>query len=191
MRDLARLVIPLVMPKVRLHSGATLLVDVGGSHGLYAIDCCRRNPGLNAVIMDFGPALKVAGKCVREVGMEKRVRMLEGDILHTPIPSQADCVLLFNVIHGFTAEQNRDLIARTLAALRPGGKMYILDQLKNDRGGSGLGRFIPLMVGLNLLNESGGTAYRSEQVQGWCAAASSTRLRRLRLPGLTLVEAVR
>lgn len=191
MRDLARLVIPLVMPKIRPGRAATLLVDAGGSHGLYAIECCRRHTGLSAVIMDFAPALNVARECIRDAAMEERVRVQEGDILRDPVPSPADCIFLFNVIHGFNAEQNRGLIARTLAALRPGGKLFILDQLKGDRGSSGLGRFVPLMVGLNLLSESGGTAYRHEQVEEWCAAASSTRLHRLRLPGLTLVEAVR
>lgn len=191
MRDLARLVLTVVMPKLRLRSGASLLVDVGGSHGLYAIECCRRHPGLHAVIMDFGPALRVAEEFVREAAMEKRIRMLEGDVLQTPLPSPADSVLLFNVIHGFTMEQNRNLVARAVAALRPGGKLFILDQLKSDGGGSGLGRFVPLMVGLNLLSESGGTAYHPEQVREWCATASSVRLHRLRLPGLTLVEAVR
>ncbi len=191
MRDLARLVLPVVMPNIRLRSDASLLVDVGGSHGLYAIESCRRHPGLNAVVMDFGPALQVAGEFVRGAAMEKRIRLLEGDILHTPIPSPADCVLLFNVIHGLTGEQNRDLIARALGALRPGGKLFILDQLKSERGGSGLGRFVPLMVGLNLLSESGGTAYHPDQVREWCASASSQRRHRLRLPGLTLVVAVR
>lgn len=188
MRDLARLVLPVVMPKLRLRGGAALLVDVGGSHGLYAIECCRRYPGLNAVVMDFGPALTVAGEFVREAAMEERIRLLEGDVLHTPLPSPADCVLLFNVIHGFTGEQNRALVGRALAALRPGGKLFILDQLQDDGEGSGLGRFVPLMVGLNLVNETGGTAHRPESVREWCASASSTRLHRLRLPGLTLVE---
>jgi SAM-dependent methyltransferase len=191
MRDLARLVIPLVMRKVRIGKGASLLLDLGGSHGLYAAACCRKSPGLSAVVMDFEPAARVGQEVIREEGLEERVRFLPGDILRSPLPSHTDAILLFNIIHGFDEQQNRALIARALEALRPGGLLFILDQLKDGGGRSGVGRFVPLMVGLNLLSESGGTAYEYPQIKEWCHAASRVSQHSLRLPGLSLIEAVR
>jgi hypothetical protein len=101
--------------------------------------------------------------------------------------------LLFNVIHGMTEDQNRELISRALAALRPGGRLYILDQMKwPGRGGTRLSRFIPQMVGLNLVNETGGTVYDVGRVKEWCGVASNLRQWPLRrMPGVSLVEAER
>ena len=191
MRDLARLVMPAVAPGIRLGRTASLLVDIGGSHGLYAMQCCRRHPGLEAVVMDFAPALGVTAELIRQAGMEKRIRLLGGNFMQAGIPSPADGILLFNIIHGLSDGENRELFTRALHALRPGGKLYVLDQLRDAGGGSGVGRFIPLMVGLNLLTETGGTAYAFAQVKDWCASASVVRLHRLRLPGLSLIEIVR
>jgi hypothetical protein len=191
MRDLARLVMPDVARKLRFTKGASLLVDIGGAHGLYAIECCRRHPGLRAVIMDFPGATATAETIIRGAGMEGRVTLDPGDFSDRAIPAPADGALLFNIIHGQSEEQNRQLIQRVLAALRPGGRLYILDQMKGGGKESAVGEFIPLMIGLNLLNEIGGTSYAVDRVIGWCTGASSVRPRPMRLPGLTLIEVTR
>ncbi len=80
------------------------------------------------------------------------------------------------------------LVVRSLCALKPGGKLYILDQMKEKSRRSGIAQFVPLMVGLNILNEIGGNTYSFEQVKRWCVDASGVKRFRLRLPGVTLVE---
>ena len=83
------------------------------------------------------------------------------------------------------------MIERALRSLKPRRKLYILDQMQEDRNRSRLARFVPLIVGLHLMNEIGGTTYTFEKVKQWCSGASSVRRIRLRLPGVTLVEVVR
>ena len=60
MRDLARLLLPHVIGKVLPAADARQLLDIGGSHGLYAIECCKRRPGLHATVMDFAMPLALA-----------------------------------------------------------------------------------------------------------------------------------
>ena len=188
MRDLARLLLPHVAEKIVPHDEARSLLDIGGSHGLYSIDCCRRRPGLHATIMDFGPALAHAFAFAQESGVAERVELLAGNFLTDPLPPGQDVVLMFNVIHGLSEAENSKLIGRALAALRPGGKLFILDQMRDERSGSSpLSQFIPLMVGLNLVNEIGGTAYSVGEVTSWCGGRRVRKLR-LRLPGVALVE---
>jgi SAM-dependent methyltransferase len=191
MQDLARMLTKEVMTKIQLESNATRLLDIGGSHGLYSIECCRRYPSLQATVLDFDGALRHTGPLLWAERMEERVRLHAGDFTKMELPSPQDCILMFNIIHGFSEDDNRTLVARAINALKPGGKLYILDQMKETPGRSGLAQFIPLMIGLNLLNEIGGNTYTFEQVKTWCAGAKSVKRLRLRLPGVTLVEALK
>jgi len=188
MRDLARLLLPHVIEKITPGSEACSLLDIGGSHGLYAIECCRRRPNLHATIMDFAPALACAAVLVRQSAVADRVELQAGDFLVEPLPPEQDIVLMFNIIHGLSEADNRSLLARALAALRPGGKIFILDQMRDERTfASDLARFIPLMVGLNLLHEIGGKVFSLREVTSWCRGRRVRHLK-LRLPGVSLVE---
>jgi len=188
MRDLARLLLPHVIKKITPGNEARNLLDIGGSHGLYAIECCRRSPGLHATIMDFAPALAHASRYAQEAEVAGRVELHAGNFLIDPVPSGQDVVFMFNIIHGLSEAENRALVGRALAALRPGGKLFILDQMRDDNASSSaVARFIPLMVGLNLLNEIGGTAYALEEVKSWCGGRRVNQVK-LRLPGVALME---
>jgi ubiquinone/menaquinone biosynthesis C-methylase UbiE len=191
MRDLAKLLLPHVESRLVLHGTPESLLDLGGSHGLYAIELCRRYPTLRAVVADFAPALVHTRQIAAAEAMTERIAVLEGDFRHVPFPASLDAVLMFNLVHGFRDDENRSLITRAYAALKTGGKLFILDQMQDGRRRSQLATLIPLMVGLNMLNEIGGTVYAVEEVERWCSAFSSVRHHRLRLPGVVLIEAVK
>ncbi len=188
MRDLARMILPSVLARLDLGEAPDRLLDLGGSHGLYSMECCREYPTLTATVMDFPAVIPIASTLLKAERMEDRVRLTAGDILTQPFLPGQDVIFMFNIIHGFTPEENRRLVGRALKALRPGGSLYILDQLRSPGRGSRLSRFIPLMVGVNLLNEIGGYAYSEEEVKEWCKGARRTKAMRLRFPGLTLFQ---
>jgi hypothetical protein len=188
MRDLARFLLPHVIGKITPGPEARTLLDIGGSHGLFAIECCRRRTDLRATIMDFAPALELASSFARESGVAERLELKAGDFRTALLPPGQDVALLFNIIHGLSDVENRLLMNRVLEAVRPGGKLFILDQIRDNRSPvSHLARFIPLMVGLNLLNEIGGTAYALDDIRRWCGGRRVTKAN-LRLPGVSLVE---
>lgn len=191
MRDLARLIKGDVSKRIRLAGNPQSLLDLGGSHALYSIECCRRYPSLFATVMDFESTVQFGKKIIEEQGMSKRVNMVAGDFMTQDLPQHQDCVLMFNIVHGFNERENQRLLDRVIEATVPGGRIYILDQLRTERHGQGLSGFIPLTVGLNLLNEIGGNAYSFDQMKGWCAGVASIKKIPLRLPGIGLVEIVR
>jgi len=188
MANLARLLIPEVIRKIRLPRSGGQILDLGGSHGLYSLACCRRFPGTTAIVMDFAQALHQA-EALLEGEAGNRIQLIAGDILTSPLPPDQDAVLLFNILHGFDGETNRTLIARASASLRRGGRLYILDQMAGTGQRSPLSRFMPLMVGLNLMNEVGGSAHPLRRIREWCSAARSFRAMPLRFPGVALIEA--
>lgn len=191
MRELSRLLLPAVLSRLTIPAGASHLLDVGGSHGLFAIECCQRFPRLTATVIDFPGALVHGAQFIRGAGLEQRVIQQAGDFLEGPLPANQDVILVFNIIHGLNEEQNRHLCNRLLGILTKGGRMYILDQLRPSAGSSRLAGFLPLMVGLNLLHEIGGTAYARSDVVRWCAHAGSIRQRKLGIPGVLLIEIVK
>jgi|GEM_PF-1402609 len=188
MANLARLLLPEVMRRIRIPASGAHVLDLGGSHALYARECCRRYSACTAIVMDFPQALRVAA-ATEDAALKGRIRLVAGDILTTPFPGNQDAVFLFNIVHGFDEEQNRSLIVRAAASLREGGKLYVLDQLTGAGGGSLLSSFMPLMVGLNLMNEIGGSAYSAADIRAWCADAAAFRVMPLRFPGVSLIEA--
>ena len=188
MANLARLLMPEVTRRIRLPASGGRILDLGGSHGLYSLECCRKFPGCTAVVMDFAPALRCAGD-IREKESGNRISFSPGDFLTAPLPAGQDAVFMFNILHGFDEETNRNLIARASGSLRRGGRLYILDQMTGTGRRSLLSRFIPLMVGQNLMNEIGGSAHSVPLIREWCADAATFRVMPLRFPGVTLIEA--
>ncbi|MBI1805288.1 MAG: methyltransferase domain-containing protein [Ignavibacteriae bacterium] len=191
MMDLAGLLIPHVIPQLKLAANASSLLDVCGSHGLYSIELCKRNPNLTATIADFPEVLTTTREIVRKHRLENRIQLLPCDVTRASFNNeQYDAVLAFNIIHGFPVETNRHFIESLAAALRRGGSLYILDQLKDTRS-KGVDQLLPLMVGLNLLNEIGGNVYSFSEVKSWCekAGLNNVQFNRLSVPGVHLVHA--
>lgn len=139
------------------------LLDLGGSHGLYADWFCRQHPTLEADVLDLPDA--VAGAPPRE-----RVRYLAGDALVFPLgENQYDAVFASQVCHHFTADQNRLLAERAAAALRPGGYFVVVEFLREAaEANAELSRsLVSLFFGLT----SAAGLWSEADIQGWQAHA--------------------
>lgn len=145
------------------------LLDVGGGPGLYAIECARRAPELQAVILDGPETLEVAQRNIAAAGFSDRITARAGDAFTGPLGSGYDLILLSNFIHIYSAAQNRALMARCGAALAPGGRLAIKDFLLEPD------RTVPLGAALfavnMLVSTEQGDCYSGEEVREWCAGA--------------------
>lgn len=110
-------------------SGARTLIDVGGSHGLYAIACCRREPGLRATVFDLSEALERTAANATAAGVADRLSLRVGDLARDDLGSGFDVALLFQLLHYFDDARLAALLAKVRDALVPGGRIVILDQL--------------------------------------------------------------
>jgi hypothetical protein len=193
MMDLAKLIIPHIMPKMELPSTARRLIDVCGSHGLYSIELCKRYKNLTATIADFPQVLHTTQALIEKDHLEERITLFPCDVMKTEFKKdEYDVALAFNIIHGFNAETNATFLRSISSALKRGGIFYILDQLK-DETKRGIGKMLPLLVGVNLLNEIGGSVYSFGEVTSWCKAAGFGSIQRCktRLPGVHLIKAIK
>jgi SAM-dependent methyltransferase len=193
-RAAAAVVVDDITERVDVPDNASTLLDVGGGHGLYAIELCRAYPGLTATVFDNPDALEAARREITAAEVEDRVATSAGDYWTDDLGSGYDIALVFNVIHAHDDAENRRLLGRVREALRPGGRIAILDQLEGSArmpvGKSFLG-----FGALTYLSTLGAKTHPYEDVDEWLRSTGFENVTRspIRLggPGSTLVQATR
>jgi len=170
MRSLAALSASEVARRLRLPRGPRRILDIGGAHGYYAVALCRTHPDAIATILDLPQAVAHAAPILATEGMGKRVRHQEGDALTEDLgEGRYDLVLISNLVHHFTAGQNRDLVARAARALRPGGRLAIQELIRPQTPNSGqaTGQLLNLFFALT---STAGT-WTVAEIQSWLRSA--------------------
>jgi 2-polyprenyl-3-methyl-5-hydroxy-6-metoxy-1,4-benzoquinol methylase len=189
--ELARLSAREVARRVRLPAGASRLLDIGGGHGWYAAELCRRHPGLAATVLDLPGSARIGREIIEAAGMSGRVAHVEGDAVVADLGSGYDAALCFNLVHHLREEQIVALFGRVAGALRPGGVFAVMDAFAAPaRRTPNAVAFLRMFMYLS----SGSSPYAPEQLRGWLAGAGFGAPRRVgvrRLPGQGLYLAVR
>jgi SAM-dependent methyltransferase len=178
-----------IVRKVALPPGAGRLLDIGGGHARYAIAFCRQYPGLQATVFDSPQALQSAEASLAETGLTARVTLQAGNFLSDDLGSGYDVALLFNVVHGFSDEQNQALVNRATRALNPGGLLVVVEQLAG-RASTPAANATKEILGVSYFHLLGGQLWDYEDVRRWLVTAGCANVRRIdspRLPGTSLV----
>lgn len=168
--ETARPAAPWVAAQVPVPEGASRLLDIGGSHGLYGAAICRAHPPLHAEVLELPAALATARRLARREGIDDVVTHRAGHALTTDLGrGSVEVIFLGNLIHHFSVTANRKLLRRIAAALRPGGTVAIWD-FKQPAVGSP-----PELVadGLALLFRLGSATrcYSTRELETWLTAA--------------------
>jgi SAM-dependent methyltransferase len=116
-----------VAREVPVPSGARLCLDVAGSHGLVGAALCRAHPGLQSIVLERGEAIPEARTLAEAAGVADVVSFRECDLLKDEFGEAADVVVLANILHHFSPEEIRAILARARRALKPGGSIGIFD----------------------------------------------------------------
>jgi hypothetical protein len=192
MRDAARLQAPLVARHVGLPRKAQRLLDLGGSHGIFAAALCRRHPGLRAEVLDLPAALASARRLAIEAGHADVVQHRAGDVLVSDLGSNWDGVFIGNLLHHLQPDQIIALLRRVHAACSAGARLAIweLERPRRDRPPSLIGDGMALLFRVT----SGASVYAAADYvdwlrdSGWCAPRAR---RMLAAPGQVLITARR
>lgn len=145
---------------------ARRMLDIGGSHGLYSAELCRHHDALSAVVLDLPEAVEHAAPLLAEEGMGDRVVHKAGDALTDDLGEEAyDFVLVAQLVHHFTDEQNRSLAGRIARALRPGGVYAIVDALR-AKSAKKAGQIPALLEFYFALTSESGT-WAPEEMASW------------------------
>ena len=108
------------------------VLDIAAGHGIYGITVAKRNPNANITAVDWKAVLKVAKENAEKAGVGNRYQIIEGDAFEVPFGDGYDVVLVTNFLHHFSADQNVQFLKKVKAALKPGGKVAIIEFVPNE-----------------------------------------------------------
>ena len=112
--------------------GPLKVLGLASGHGLYEIAVARQNPQAEAWLVDWPNVLQVADENARRAGVADRVHTIPGSALEVEFGSGYDLALLPNFIHHFDPPTAEKLLRKVQAALKPGGRVVILQFVPNE-----------------------------------------------------------
>lgn len=178
MRALAGVAGREVAARIPMPRGARRMIDLGGSHGHFAAEICRRHAGLTAEVMDLPDAIEAAAPLLAAEGLGERLAHRPGDATSADLGvEQYDLVLMSNLAHHLDEAQNRDLAMRVARSLRPSGAFVIQEPARAERPGRA-GQ-LPALLGLYFALQSrpGVRTWTVSEMAGWQRSAGLKVLR--------------
>ena len=158
-----------VVPLLDLR-GCGRLLDLAGGPGTYAALLAQANPGLSCVTVDLPAVSSVAAELVREAGLSSCVECRSGDYHTDTYEAEAyDVVTIFGALHQESPEQIVAILRRAQAALRPGGRIFILDMMTDS---SHTQPAFSALFAVNMaLTTEHGWVFSDEELKGWLREA--------------------
>jgi 2-polyprenyl-3-methyl-5-hydroxy-6-metoxy-1,4-benzoquinol methylase len=158
-----------VVAQLTAGAGPTRVLDIAAGHGMYGLTIAQRNPAAEIHALDWKNVLAVAHENAVKFGVADRWHPIEGSAFVTDYGSGYDVVLVTNFIHHFDVSTNTGLFKKVRAAMKPGGKMAIVEMAVNDDRITppGAGMFAMTM----LTTTPSGDAFSQREIESMCTAA--------------------
>jgi 2-polyprenyl-3-methyl-5-hydroxy-6-metoxy-1,4-benzoquinol methylase len=138
--EFARAMVPMMMPAAQgiadvlqtPTAGPLRVLDIAAGHGIFGITIAQRNPAVEVIAVDWPAVLSVAQENAHSMGVADRYRTQPGDAFKVDFGSGYDVALVTNFVHHFDRETTIGFFKKTAAALKPGGKVVLLEFVPNE-----------------------------------------------------------
>jgi 2-polyprenyl-3-methyl-5-hydroxy-6-metoxy-1,4-benzoquinol methylase len=193
MYAVARVTSPEVARKTPVPAGATKMLDIGGSHGLYSEELCRKYSQLTSVILDLPDAVEKAKPILASSSVRNKINYRPGDALQDDLGrNEYDLVFMANLVHHFTHQQNIDLCKKIFNALKPGGYLVIQEFIRPEtpKSADQVGALLDVFFALT---STSGT-WSVKEIAAWQKKAGLTHKKNVKfiaIPGAVQVVAVK
>lgn len=158
-----------IVPMLDL-AGCGRLLDLAGGPGTYAVLLAQAHPSLTCVTVDLPAVSAVATELVREAGLSQRVLCQAGDYHTDDYEAGAfDAVTIFGALHQESPQQIVSILKRAHAALKPGGRIFILDMMTDATHTRPT--FSALFAVNMALTTQNGWVFSDVELKGWLAEA--------------------
>jgi SAM-dependent methyltransferase len=107
-------------------SGINTLVDVAGGHGLMLATILKTNRRIRGILFDLPHVTAGATAVLKSRGMTDRCQIASGDFFAS-VPDGGDAYVMKHIIHDWDDERAIQILRNCHRAMRPGGKVLIVD----------------------------------------------------------------
>jgi ubiquinone/menaquinone biosynthesis C-methylase UbiE len=137
--DFARGMAPMMIPPAQALAGLLQLnatrpariLDIAAGHGVYGIAVAQKHPFAHVVALDWAPVLTVARENATAAGLGDRFTTIAGSAFEVDLGTDYDVVLIPNFLHHFDPPTCIAFLKRAHSALRPGGRVAIVEFVPN------------------------------------------------------------
>jgi hypothetical protein len=161
-------------------------VDIGTAQGGTPVQIALKHAHLTGGGFDLPVVGPVFEEYVADAGLASRLRFYPGSFFTDPLPS-ADVLIMGHILHDWSMEEKRMLLAKAYRALPKDGALIVFEALiDDDRRQNAFG----LLMSLNMLIETpGGFDFTGADCSGWMAEAGfrETRVEHLTGPDSMVV----
>lgn len=155
-------------------------LDFGGLAAGFSIAAMQQNPELTTrFVYETGSGADIQ-QAITEAGLADRVVIEEVDVPTAAPGGSHDLVLLTHVLHRFTEEQNRSILAASRAAAADGATLLLLDFFLDEDPAQ---RKIDALHAGEYFNIDGTIVYPIDQVREWLQTAGWEPGEMVALPG--------
>lgn len=109
--------------------GVRTMLDLGGGPGTNALAMARE--GVQATVFDRQQTIAIAKKVARREGA-KNLHFMAGDFQKDAIGTGYDLILISQIFHAYSPEENIVLLEKCRTALNPGGRVVVQEFPIND-----------------------------------------------------------
>jgi ubiquinone/menaquinone biosynthesis C-methylase UbiE len=107
------------------------VLDIAAGHGVWGIAFAKRYPKAEVVALDWEAVLAVAKENAGNASVSDRFKTIAGSAFEVDLGDSYDAVLVPNFLHHFNTGDCVRFLKRVHAALRPGGKVAIVEFVPN------------------------------------------------------------
>ena len=125
--------------------GVGVVVDVGGGTGGLLAAVLRAHPHLEGVVFDLPLVATAARRVLEDAGLAGRGRAVGGDVFADPIPA-ADVCVLAQILHDWADPEALAILRACRAAIAPGGRLLVLEQVVPDEPGPSFAATLDLLM---------------------------------------------
>lgn len=151
------------------------VLDLACGCAIKSLALAQASPNVHVTCVDAAVVLEAAADLADRLGVSSRVTLLPADLFTVDLGTSCfDAVLIGQITHYLTGEQNRGLFARVHAALADRG-MLVIDCPMTQEVPTETAAFLSLFLWAN----SGGSAHSFATYADWLTAAGFRSARQL------------
>ena len=157
------------------------ILDVAAGSGAWSLAFAQAIPNARVVTVDFSEMTPITRGFAEKFGVASRYEYLEGDLRQVDFGRDTfDLVILGHIVHSEGETHGKELLRKSYAALRPGGKLLIAEYVPND---TRTGPAMPLLFGLNmLLQTQEGAVFTLREYRSWLNAIGFRKVTTIPVP---------